>query len=149
MALYEYLVTVLTTTTRQLLTHTAYPTESRKMIENIDSLPDGYYLISRTSVLAKDRPCEGAYRVRRLHTFRSPRHTSADTIANFYENPNSFWNTQGCNHRIVDGIYMRDLYWDAWAIAIPDLRAFLASHDECVISVEDGFLCLEIYDDDF
>ena len=118
------------------------------MVENIDSLPDGHYLISRTSVrtsvLNKDCPCDGAYRVNRLHTSRSPH-----CIANidFYDNPNSYWNTQGCNHRIVDGIYMRDVYWEAWAIAIPDLRAFLAEHGECMISVNDGFLCLEIYDD--
>lgn len=108
------------------------------MVENIDSLPDGHYLISRTSVLDEDCPCDGAYRVNRLHTSMLPRH---------YENPNSYWNTQGCNHRIVDGIYMRDVYWEAWAIAIPDLRAFLAEHGECMISVNDGFLCLEIYDD--
>ena len=118
------------------------------MIENIDSLPDDHYLISRTSEMSGDAcPCEGAYRVVRRRTSRSSRHTSADTIASFYENPNSFWNTQGCNHRIVDGIYMRDVYWEAWAIAIPDLRAFLAEYGECMISVNDGFLCLEIYDD--
>lgn len=115
------------------------------MIENIDSLPDGYYLISRTSAMSKGVcPCEGAYRVRRLYTSRSP-HCIADI--DFYDNPNSYWNTQGFNHRIVDGIYMRDVYWEAWAIAIPDLRAFLDEHGRCVISVENGFLCLEIYDD--
>jgi hypothetical protein len=122
--------------------------ESRKMIENIDSLPDGYYLISRTSGMSGDAcPCEGAYRVNRLHTSMSPRYITPDNVVTFYENPNSFWNTHGFNHRIVGGFYMRDVYWEAWAIAIPDLRAFLAEHGRCVISVEDGFLCLEIYDD--
>ena len=115
------------------------------MIENIDSLPDGHYLISRTSVLDEDCPCDGAYRVNRLHTSMSPRYITPNNL-NFYENSNSFWNTHGFNHRIVDGIYMRDVYWEAWAIAIPDLRAFLAEHGECMISVNDGFLCLEIYD---
>ena len=117
------------------------------MVENIDSLPDGHYLISRTSVLDEDCPCDGAYRVNRLHTSMSPRYITPDNVVTFYENSNSFWNTHGFNHRIVGGFYMRDEYKDAWAIAIPDLRAFLAEYGECMISVNDGFLCLEIYDD--
>jgi hypothetical protein len=61
----------------------------------------------------------------------------------------AWWYEKGSNHRIEKGQICRDVgYSQAWFVELTDVMEFVREYGECVLSVDnDGFDCIEIYDD--
>jgi hypothetical protein len=101
----------------------------------------GTFIVLRTSDYSgTNKPCDGAYRAEVL---------LVDRRAKGYDPTKSpDWFQRGTNHRIENGEHCRDMYWDSvWAIDIPDVMEFVATHGDCVVSVNrEGFHEIEIYD---
>jgi len=96
------------------------------------------YLVDRTSSLCTEAPCEEAFLV------------TIVKIELQWEANKENWDKIGTNHRIDDGVCVRDNgLTQAWAVRIASLQAlqdFVAKYGKCVIDRYNVFNKIEIYD---
>ena len=113
------------------------------------------FYICRTSVYEDDEsPVDGSFKQECLkvdsRTFKSPEEHDERLGGGENFKP---WNSEGLNHRIVDGGIARDFESDAWFIEIDsleELMEFSKAHGELVVSstywAVKGHPRIEIYD---
>ena len=122
--------------------------DSKSDIRRVTSPIQGMAKISRTSCWHEEKPpCDGAVRFEVMSVDRRRVDDPKKIPAN--KGTDGGWYTRGENHRIEDGCICRDLGWrEEWFIEVDDVFGFAEKHGRCIVSVdEDGWKCIEIYDD--
>ncbi len=105
----------------------------------------GLYLCTRTSDWG-EKPCDEAFQIKAIKVDARDCDDPKKIPANF--GTDGDWYTKGLNHRIEDGIIMRDLGAETkWAVEINDIQKFVDRYGPCVVSRSvNGFCTIEIYD---
>ncbi len=109
---------------------------------------DGFCIVQRTSDCLQDQcPCEGAERRSIARIDRRIVDDPAKVPA--FIGQRDWWFKEGTNHRIENGGIARDMgSTEVWMMDVADVWDFVRKHGDCIVSInDDGFRCVEIYDD--
>ena len=111
-----------------------------------EMIRDGIYSVSRATGDCDAPPCEGAY----FAEFRWVDKRTVDDPKKMPANSgtNGDWYEIGTRHRVENGEICRDMEWErGWVVEIKSMMDFIRDNGPCVLSIENGFIDVMIYDD--
>lgn len=103
------------------------------------------FLLNRTSGLSSADEIEGAFYINKIivESWNYDSHEKILINGFAYE-----WYKKGTNHRTENGKIFRDIGVEQFiSIKINNVMEFVQKYGECIVSIKDGYNCIEIYDD--